>query len=533
MGKKNKKPKFVIESEDRRQFLRTAAGMAVTMPFLSSISNLARAQSAANFPKRLVVFHTGNGWPGRRWRPGLNLWNPGSHGNRVRNLSDGGRSISLNDLVSIQGNISNIFSESGIMAHRDKMLLVEGLDMSPPERSHHYDRETLSCVGYKSLDWVLNDLRRLNPSRKIPIHLTATPRVDGDLQADRISVQAKDADYKYYSYTRRNGSTGYRLTTRPETAWYDDSYYYYRNLFRNLDTNQPPSAPSGMSLESKRLSAASVALEQYNLLKNSPKISAEDKRKLEQHFDYLADYERRLESQVSTTPTQPTNSCTGVGEPRINTSDHVGMMNQHIEMMAAAIKCNVSQNMILQTIVDNSRGGDYIYRFLGITKKLHVQISHSPSNSEIEDHAKIGRWQAAQIAKFLEALDVEEENGRTYLDNTLVLWTNSLGAATDSSNSHSYHNKPVAMWGGTGYFDTGRFVSYANTRNKDGIPQGHFFTEILKGFGLAPSEYERHGRGGFGFELSPISTQRRNDAGKTYDLSDSARRRGLPGLRKA
>ncbi len=216
--------------------------------------------------------------------------------------------------------------------------------------------------------------------------------------------------------------------------------------------------------------------------------------------------------------------------------DHRQAIKSHTELIAAAIKCNRAHVFGLQLMSDDSKNGDFKYDFLGVQDQLHFQISHNAYRNDAEgirmrnNWGKIGRWQGEQIAYLLDLLNVEEANGRTFLDNTLIIWTNNMGACMDT---HSYYNRCTLMFGGTDYFKSGRFFSYANARNSDGLPDGHLFVELLRSCGIQPSNYEVSGKAGFGFPMQSNANTTRSGSGKEYDLSDQAKRRGLPGIRRA
>src|SRR5690606_29914105 len=94
------------------------------------------------------------------------------------------------------------------------------------------------------------------------------------------------------------------------------------------------------------------------------------------------------------------------------------------------------------------------------------------------------------------ALDVEEADGRTYLDNSLVIWTMESGDLT-----HDNLCMPIVTAGSGGEaFETGRFLDYRNHANlsmtNDGAPQrrpgllyNQFLANVMQGMGVAPSEY--------------------------------------------
>jgi hypothetical protein len=103
-------------------------------------------------------------------------------------------------------------------------------------------------------------------------------------------------------------------------------------------------------------------------------------------------------------------------------------------------------------------------------------------------------------------LDVEEADGRSYLDNTLLMWSQESG--------HDTHNSitvPIVTAGSAaGFFRTGQYVDYRNRDNPitrdipatahqfptPGILYAQWLSTVLHAMGLPRSEWERAGEKG-------------------------------------
>lgn len=499
----------------RRRFISGACRAAVAIPFLPScmehelsVSSLSSERSAlTQGPKRLVTVFSGNGWPLAKWLPGQSLYGANAPVD-TQSHPDGARSVELRHILE-NGAVSDILGPE-LSAFRESMMVLEGLDISVPERRAHHTRQTLSTFGYRSIDFEVAANPGVNPQSLAPVHLTAVPQIG--------TIPASNRIYFENNVNNENGPTTPRASGT--------------SLYQRLASvgPTPPDVPAPPPQGNAEPEVLDLVLAQYNAIQSSGRVSTQDKQKLEEHFDILSSYRATLEVG-SGDSAPPEEACTlqGVAPPNYNERSlgaHQAMAASHVDLIAAAIKCNVANVCNLQLMKDNSKAGDYEYSFLGVNRRLHVDISHNHGNASHEnDFATIGRWHGQQVARLLQALDVEESGGRTYLDNTLVLWTNSMGA---TMGNHQYYNKPVALFGATDYFRTGRFYSFANARARQGIPQGHLFVEILRAFGLAPNVYE-----GFGFERNPNGAQREDYAGRAYDLSQAAKARGLPSIRRA
>ena len=94
--------------------------------------------------------------------------------------------------------------------------------------------------------------------------------------------------------------------------------------------------------------------------------------------------------------------------------------------------------------------------------------------------------------------------GTTYLDNSLVYWGNELGF------NHIGYSVPCLLAGSAGGFiKPGRYIDYIDWDGKayfsqedgnviKGIPHNQFLVTAMQAMGLAPADYERGGKAGYG-----------------------------------
>lgn len=104
-------------------------------------------------------------------------------------------------------------------------------------------------------------------------------------------------------------------------------------------------------------------------------------------------------------------------------------------------------------------------------------------------------------------LDVEESEGVTYLDNTLIQWTMESGNRT-----HDNVSMPVITAGSAaGYFNTGRYIDFRNRQNtlfsgqepatdnyRPGVLYNQWLANVLLSMNVTPAEFERNGKKGYG-----------------------------------
>ena len=114
------------------------------------------------------------------------------------------------------------------------------------------------------------------------------------------------------------------------------------------------------------------------------------------------------------------------------------------------------------------------------------------------------RNQAASAAR----LDLEEVDGTSYLDNTLLIWTQESGMST-----HDPVSIPIVTAGGAaGRLQTGLSLDYRRIGHIDsafrplidseetyaGLLYNQFLATVLQAMGLTPREFELWGHRGYG-----------------------------------
>jgi hypothetical protein len=97
---------------------------------------------------------------------------------------------------------------------------------------------------------------------------------------------------------------------------------------------------------------------------------------------------------------------------------------------------------------------------------------------------KVNRWYAGEVAYFLQKMDsVVEGDGKTMLDNSLVISTDGLG----KGNDHSRKNIPIVLAGSArGALPTGRYLDFG------GKPHNHLLVNVLHAMGLRDETFFGH-----------------------------------------
>ena len=515
----------------RRLFLQGAGGACLSLPWLASLVST-KANAAPPGSQRFIGIKTWNVPPVRRWHPtttGL----AGNYSVRPYSVNTAGQdgttilqqqiaeptgtangtyhasSAPLSDLISTSTSAAGLSEILGpeLNPFRDKLLLLRGLTF--PANCNHNNggwlgnfaasEQPQNATANATMDQVLAYSQHVYPTTPTgPRSLTMAP---GGFAAISFSNQG-------------NASLppqGIPPILNPRDAWDD--------VFGSFD----PSPPN-MSEDDPRRRLVNRVIEDYRSVRDSSRISYEDRQQLERHISFLNDVEARLEG------TNSGMSCSPPDRPSAEYAESpeglLAMYESFIDVMVAAIMCDQTRIFTLNCFKTVSqRGGSTIMGQgcascesgfgLGSGSAANWHDAAHSFGGELSE-TNIGaderqlitgyNWIAANVfTKILERLDVIEQEDSTYLDNSVVMWGNELGG------NHTPDSVPTILAGGLGgYLDTGKYCDYIRWQGGNPFVQedsifvdaAHYnrlLIALLQGFGLNPSEYETQvGTGNFG-----------------------------------
>lgn len=178
-------------------------------------------------------------------------------------------------------------------------------------------------------------------------------------------------------------------------------------------------------------------------------LDSADRARLDAHLAEVEELEARLEIGVSATcDPQP------IGQvPNINGFENVPVLGRmQMDQLVMMLACDLTRVGALQWLSPGNNNG---YSWLGITEGHHA-LTHENTPSANLALAQIGAWYAGEVRYLIERLAATPDvDGRTLLDNTVILWTAECG----NPWYHDRHDVPVTLvGGGQGYFKTGRYL---------------------------------------------------------------------------
>jgi len=473
---------------NRRMFLRGAAGCTLAIPLLPSLvgDNVAHA---AGGPKRFVALATSHGgvWQSKMYPADGALTDSTTYaGHQVRRGS-----LSL-DVANGVASISPVLSaDSGRLTSElaQKMNVLRGLDVTfflAHHRGGHLGNYADNAGNGDDGVLVQSDRR---PT--IDQVLAWSPSFYGDLSTIRERALVVGHDGMSHGYSSPSTQSGDVQSITPE----NDSLALFNRIF------VPTVDPS----EQRPLIVDRV-LEDYKRLRNgNRRLSKADQRRLDDHIDRVNELQRKLNIQVS---------CGDVPTPTSSSTDEWGSSSFSVDpeaqkrfwqlindVIAVAFACNTCRVVTMHV-------GDTFSDYVG---DWHQDIAHQ-ANVDSGRHDIIAqanqRFFENVFLDLVAKLDaVPDATGGSVLDHSLVQWTQESGPMT---------HEPVEMGVVTagsadGFFTTGNYCDYRNLQKPGSVAEGgnlvnshvglvynQWLGNVLQSMGLAPSEYERDGHGGYG-----------------------------------
>ncbi len=494
----------------RRIFLHTAGGALLGLPFLPSLVPSTSAAQPPAAPKRLFAVLSSSGqlvgdWYPTRTPSGYQLRDTMYGGDR----SDG--TTALHDtmpgtphkwapLADFAGpGLSNVIP-SALDPYLNKMLLLRGLDLL--QATSHGTGMILgnlaACAGgdefesrglgeMPSIDQVLAYSDRFYPT---------TPRA-----RSLALATGSPESISYTDYGMGGSVENVSAYLEPRDIW-DDLFGDF------MSPDMPVENPNRLLMNAVH--------EDYQRISGNRRLSTDDRALLERHMAFLADIERELNTPISpacSLPDRPPNLGTGYPwEDVPSIAEFQQAVQLLIDISVAAVRCDLTRIVTMNcnmglTDATGTLVNSY-HNSADVVGDWH-QFAHQATDAPINRAhlVSLNKWVVTDVfGRFLQQLDVEEADGATFLDNSLVLMGGEL------SMDHYVVSQPTLMAGGAGgAIQTGYYVDYSQMGNRyanagvlpwgvliPGIPYNRLYVTILQAMGLAPADYERPGLPGYG-----------------------------------
>ncbi len=277
-------------------------------------------------------------------------------------------------------------------------------------------------------------------------------------------------------------------------------------LFNALMTGLSNGGPQGPTqAQTNKENVVDQVFNDLKALENNKRISKSDKELLDRYISGISDLQKKVKNNVSLPPscTQPSVNFevqnkgnyykfpTGSGWG-VNSID--AMYDNYIEMFKLAAMCD--QTRVFHWAL--SRWDDALVPG-GTAGGLHHE---APSSDVQADRQQYFVKKMSQLARaFRDTPD--PINGGNLLDNSIIFYTNELGAWT---TAHNIWNIPTISFGnGGGKISSGNFIDCRQRplqKQKNyypGRPYKQFLQAVMASMGVTKAEYMQFGDGkGFG-----------------------------------
>lgn len=445
---------------NRRRFL-TALGLGALGLGASASVRPARAQSTAK--NRILLWLTDHGTVPESW---------------TMNLGFSGNATEVKALTP-----SSSFSPilSPLAPHAAKLNILEGMGRAPEidyeRRGGEGDRHTfgqtmvLTCVdaitqsdimgGGPSIDQVIGE------------HAAVPGR-----WAARVYGRNH---FKGYSFTERGRPTP--LVSSPATA-FDD----LMGLYVPGDDEPPgeePEAPTREQLVRRaRASVLDFAAGEFAAV--APRLSGDDRRKLEEHRQLVRDLELTFQGQDGGGGTPaPSAAC----DPDSFESGGADI-DQFGRVAALAFSCDMTRVVLM---INRLPSGSFD---MPSGKDFHQDIAHAANNDSeaarvMTDFNTAYARHFATLVGHLDAID--DGDGKTLLDNTITTWLTEL-----ATGPHDLNDVPYVIAGsGAGYLKTGQYVRYARENRVEGgwdqysigPSNGNLYVTLMQSMGMTDETF--------------------------------------------
>ena len=248
----------------------------------------------------------------------------------------------------------------------------------------------------------------------------------------------------------------------------------YKLLFQKVD---PRLQKTTQAKYATRTSILDLVKTDADYLKR--KVGVRDRAKLEQYFNSVREVEKRLtqSSQWLDKPKPAVDYTLPVGA---NSLDFVDRVPLYYDLMSLALQTDTTRVITLALADIGANYGGF-----KISRGYHQLTHHGKVPEYITELSVIEQFHMAQLARFLTQLKaVEEPNGKTLLDNSMVLFGSGMGNAS----SHSNKNLPLILAGGG--FKHGEHKSYfKDEAKKKATPAGNLFVSMLQRFGVETDRF--------------------------------------------
>ena len=487
----SKEPKLAMGNRvvtlNRRQVLRGAGGFTLALPFLPSLMSRAHAAEPTYtaLPRMFWLTSDHGGAYETNMFPSTSLLTQTQqlypdhavHAGALKGVVDG--------QDTVVSPILRARSSSLTPARLAKMNVLYGLDV-PFYLAHN--------TGGHLGNYARNDG---NGADGVEVQKYPRPTIDQlmawspSFYPDLSSVKERAMVMSDRPISWRYSNPAQKTGTIENVRGYASSLDLFNTIFVPPDVVTPRRAP-----------IVDRVLESYKRLRNgNRRLSSLDRQRLDDHMARIAELQRKLNAKAS---------CGAVATPTDDANRHTALSGAEAtqygelfnDVVVAAFICGTSRLGVL--------GLGYNEQLAGYAGDWHQDVAHQwqlPDKQVflVSAYQRLFSTLLLDLAEKLDAVD--ETPGVTYLDNSLLVWSQECCMSTHDSVS-----LPVVTFGSAGgYLKTGQLVDYRRTTSADskydpgaggvmylGLLYNQWLATVLQAMRIPPAEFELWGHKGYG-----------------------------------
>jgi len=402
---------------NRRHFLRGAGGALLSLPFLEAMTPTFARAAAAPSPKRFVAMCAGLGFHGPYLFPTAT-----------------GRDYALTPYLEKLQAFRNDFTVFSGLSHPEQ----QGNNGHASEMTWLTSAKRPGLAGFRntvSLDQVI---------------------------AEKIGVETR---YPFLALSV-NGSSLSWSSNGVEIPAEGSPARMFKALF--IDGTEQEVAQEMRDLRRGRSILDTVAGEARKLERD---LGQADRAKLDEYLTAVRDLETRL--QQSEGWSQKPKPKIGAAQPRDieDRNDAIGKQRLMSDLIVLALQSDSSRTVTFRLGSLNSVPSN----IPGVKSDWHNLSHHGKDPAKIDELKLVEEAEFAAFGEFLGKLKGIDENGKSLLEHTAVLFGSNLGNAS----SHDWHNLPVIVAGGG--FKHGAHLAYDEKNN---TPLSNLFVPLAQRMGV-------------------------------------------------
>ena len=401
----------------RRNFLR-GAGVALALPWMESLPLLAQDKAANKPPLRFAHMYFSNGVEPAHW------WAKGSGAAMEFGKAAEPLAPIREDIVFLRG----LYHQKAFVStspHLGRMNLLSGAPVSLDPKEIR--------VG-TSFDQIL--AQRIG-------NRTAVPSLVLGIEPNELRLE-----------------DGLSMIYGSNISWVSPNKPATKEIYPSRTFDQLVGDGSGRKLDRSILDL--VLADAKSL---QPKVSSNDRRKLDEYLESIRDIEKRIDHAAKEerlegwkpSLKQPNLPRPGEELPQ-NVPDHMRLM---LDLIVLAFQMDKTR---IATLMLNNDLSQMNFRFIeGVRGALHLDLTHNGKAPELEAmYLKTNQYHVRQFTYLVERMKAIDEGGSTLLDNSVLMFASSLF----DGDAHGADQLPIVLAGKAGgALQPGRILDYLDKGN--------------------------------------------------------------------